>query len=239
LSLELLEERKTLTADIGLAEPAPVFTIGEGVCSAASTSARLDAPSVDAAFTDEFLAAEGEQDPPVISNFFGEGQGAAWSFSGVVSDDGPVEGLPVYISFNGNYQGVVYTEAGGLFTFTLDAGNDSGIVEAAAYDSDGMGSNTASYLIENLATPSQIQNFTGQPDQGGMWLFSGVVLDDEEVGGLSVIVSFNGNYQGTATTASDGSFSLAVYIGEEWGTVDAIAYDMDGMASEPASYLVS
>jgi hypothetical protein len=52
------------------------------------------------------------------------------------------------------------------------------------------------------------------------------------------VISFKGVYQGTATTASDGSFAFAFYVGDDWGPADAVAYDSDGLASSMATYYV-
>jgi hypothetical protein len=86
--------------------------------------------------------------------------------------------------------------------------------------------------------PPEIHGFVGQPGQGGMWNFTGSVTDDEQIGGLSVYIYFNGEYKGTATTTTNGSFSFAFYVGEDWGMADAVAYDSDGLASDTASYFV-
>jgi hypothetical protein len=227
---------------VALAEPAPLFSIGEGVCSSVATNeASIDAPAADAVFAGDSLAAEGESDPPVISNFVGQDQGGGnWLMTGTVTDDGPVEGLPVYINFNGMYQGVVYAAADGSFSYSLSIGNDYGIVDATAYDADGMNSEAAMYYVSSTAEPPEIHNFVGYDSGGGMWVFSGYVTDDESVEGLSVFIDFNGISQGTATTDANGYFSLAFYIAaEDWGLVNAVAYDLDNMASDAASYYVS
>jgi hypothetical protein len=238
LALEFLEERKVLTAEVGVADPAPLFTIGDGVCFADGGDV-LDAAAADIAFASESLTAEGENEAPQISNFTGQHQwDGYWQFLGTLTDDGPVEGLPVYVSFNGSLQAVAYTWTDGSFSVWIYVGNDWGMAEAVAHDGDGAVSQVASYYVYTESAPPQIQYFSGTEDQGGMWLFHGMVTDDKPVAGLSVMITFNGVHQGIAYTHSDGSFSLAFYVGEDWGMAEATAYDSDGLASNTACYYV-
>jgi hypothetical protein len=79
--------------------------------------------------------------------------------------------------------------------------------------------------------PPEIINFIGVK-VGGTWIFTGTVLDDEEVAGLTV--NFGGLLAGhSATVQVDGTFIFAhVFPPNTVGVVTAVVTDLDGLQSE-------
>ena len=97
---------------------------------------------------------------------------------------------------------------------------DEGSVAANGYGYGGYGQN-----------PPEIINFIGVK-VGGTWVFTGTVIDDEEVAGLTV--TFGGLLAGhTATVQVDGTFVFAhVFPPNTVGVVTAVVTDLDGLLSE-------
>lgn len=85
--------------------------------------------------------------------------------------------------------------------------------------------------------PPIIENFSASC-QGEYWRFSGRVLDDKDVAGLTI--RFGGLLNGcTATVDEDGFFEYIAVLGfNPVGSVSAYTIDLDGLRSETVSLLV-
>jgi hypothetical protein len=153
--MEQLEERKVLSADLAAVESvnAPLFSIGEGVCSAVvNLSPESQAPSpelADAAFAGSELAGEGEWGTPVIVDFGGTREdGNMWVFAGTVLDDGPMGEVRVYVFFNGDLKGDTTVDDYGHFYYAFYiAPEEYGYVEVFAVDGEMMVSDSSYYNI--------------------------------------------------------------------------------------------
>lgn len=101
---------------------------------------------------------------------------------------------------------------------------EGGSVAANGYGYGGYGQN-----------PPDILNFVGV-NYGGTWVFTGSVVDDEEVAGLTV--TFGGLLAGHSTTVDvNGNFQFAyVFPPNTVGVVTAVVTDLDGLQSEPEQY---
>jgi hypothetical protein len=116
------------------------------------------------------------------------------------------------------------------------------VVTAVALAAPLFGSDAAKPAPLAGATPPQIINFQAVEVSGGMWVFSGTVVDAQP-GGLTV--SFGGApeaLQGlTTTTDADGNFSIGVILnsnGSDTGTATAQTVDGQGLPSNVAQYYV-
>ena len=80
--------------------------------------------------------------------------------------------------------------------------------------------------------PPEIVNFVRSSAGGGWWIFTGEVVDDEYVEGLTI--EFGGVAEGATTTVrTDGTFSYTGYIAPgTTGLVSATVTDRDNLTSE-------
>src|SRR5206468_454720 len=112
-----------------------------------------------------------------------------------------------------------------------------GSVAAVTADQWGQIAQAASVTLANVAPV--IQSFTGTLLGGGLWKFTGKVVD-EAAAGLTVVFSGIASVSGRTTTVeADGTFSLVVQLAPgETGAVLAKVTDMWNIDSEQASFYV-
>jgi hypothetical protein len=86
--------------------------------------------------------------------------------------------------------------------------------------------------------PPSIINFSGTPGSGGMWTFTGQVIDDLSVQGLTV--TFGGLLAGhTVNVGSNGTFTHDASIPPgTTGVVSATVTDRNGLTSQPVYWYV-
>jgi hypothetical protein len=113
----------------------------------------------------------------------------------------------------------------GIDGFTYVVSNVNGQVSNVAAVSVG---------VMQLLQPPAIQNFTGTRTNTGIWVFTGVVADNNPAG---ITVTFGGLASGTTTTQADGSFSFTTTIAQgTFGEVSAQATDALGLQSGIVNY---
>jgi hypothetical protein len=139
------------------------------------------------------------------------------------------------VNFTGAANGSTTTDAQGWFNVTLTQAKP-GEIEAKVFNAWGLGA-TGSVFSANQ--PPVITALDACRSTGNVWVFEGTVEDEEPE---FCIVYFTGlpSLEGrTVRVDENGRFCLVVELapGEE-GTVLAIAYDSEGLASEVAEVLV-
>jgi hypothetical protein len=87
-------------------------------------------------------------------------------------------------------------------------------------------------------SPPSIINFTATQIEGGAWKFTGEVIDDDPVAGLTVEFGFL--LEGYSTsTREDGTFEFVrLFSPGTTGVVSAIATDIDGLESEEVQCVI-
>jgi len=171
--------------------------------------------------------------PPAIQNLsISYGRPGTVILAGRVIDSAAA-GLTV--NFTGAATGSTTTDAQGWFSVTLTQAVP-GEIEAKVFNAWGLGA-TGSVFSTNQ--PPVIATLDACRSTGNVWVFEGVVEDEEPE---HCIVYFTGlpSLEGlTVPVDINGRYCLVVELapGEE-GTVLAIAYDSEGLASEVAEVLV-
>jgi hypothetical protein len=133
------------------------------------------------------------------------------------------------VSFTGVVSGSTITKSDGTYLTTLNA-SGLGQVQATVTDVWGQVSDPASVTVTQA--PPSIVSFQANRNSGTTWTFSGTITDLTAAGDT---VTFSGlpSLQGkTATTQSDGTFSLVVTLRQgEDGTAAAICTDWFNLTS--------
>lgn len=169
---------------------------------------------------------------PTITLQVSYGQGRMVTLSGVVTDCDP-GGLVV--QFCGQVVGCTVTNEDGTFSLTAEAAG-LGTVNAQTVNHQGLASNVASV---QLASAAPVIHQFEATQEGGFWVFHGVVKDESPAG---LIVTFGGlpSLEGqTAVVQRDGTFTLVIQLqpGEQ-GTATAMTTDWWGLDSNIAKALV-
>jgi hypothetical protein len=133
------------------------------------------------------------------------------------------------VTFAGVATGSTVTDANGNFSATVSA-SGTGNINATVTDAWGQVSNPATVAVDS--NPPVISNFGGGNVATNQWTFSGTVTDDSPAGitvQLGGIPALTGQ---TATTASNGTFSITVTLQpHESGTVWAKCTNWFGVTS--------
>lgn len=139
------------------------------------------------------------------------------------------------VVFNGQAAGSTTTDANGNYSITLLA-NGVGNVYAGTRDGQ---SNVAQVTLTDAAP--EIDDFAATPESKNLWVFTGHVTDRTAAG---LVVHFGGlaSLNGlTATTDSNGDFSLTVQLNgtqSDNGNAGVWTTDWYNITSQPATYRV-
>ncbi|MGE0606824.1 MAG: hypothetical protein AB7O62_06830 [Pirellulales bacterium] len=159
-------------------------------------------------------------------NIMESGNGQMVSISGNVSDEAPA-GLVV--TFSGVISGTLTTGSNGAFSGSFQA-NGLGTVQASVTDVWGQTSAPASVTL--TSSPPTI-NVGGEQAGGGQYVtLSGMITDLSPSGRT---VTFGGVVSGTATTNSQGYYSVTLWA-SQLGQITATTTDVWGQVSNVAQF---
>jgi len=139
------------------------------------------------------------------------------------------------VTFSGAASGSRTTDSNGNFAADLSV-SQLGTLSASVSDQWGQAAQAASVTLTNSAPV--IQNFTGTDLGGGLWEFTGRVVDEWAAG---LVVRFSGlsAVSGeTATVDADGTFSLTVNLAGQHGNVQCEVTDWWNVDSALATFTV-
>jgi len=139
------------------------------------------------------------------------------------------------VMFSGAAPRSTITDSNGNFAANLNA-SQLGTLRASVSDQWGQAAQAASVTLTNSAP--LIQNFIGTDLGGGLWQFTGRVVDEWAAG---MVVHFSGlsTVSGETTTVnSDGTFSLTVNLSGQHGNVQCQVTDWWNVDSALATFTV-
>lgn len=155
------------------------------------------------------------------------------TLSGQVTDENP-GGLTV--TFTGQYQGTVVTNADGTFSVTVTAAG-LGTISASTVDTQGLSSNVA--FVSVISFAPQITEASCTEGIDHIWTFRGKVLDESAPNLVIHFGGLNSVENQTVTVEADGWFCYIVQLQpNEDGTVTADTTDWWGQASNTMNYIV-
>src|SRR5262249_17872582 len=136
------------------------------------------------------------------------------------------------VTFAGAASGSTTTDSNGDFAANLSV-SQLGTLTASVSDQWGQAAQAASVTLTNSAPA--IQNFIGTDLGGGIWQFTGRVIDEWAAG---MVVRFSGLVTNSTTVYSDGTFSLTVNLFGQHGNVQCQVTDWWNVDSALATFTV-